>query len=395
MIYFLIPKMHNKLYEYLECNETNTPSDIPKLSSTLAHYLYDIKEQIQQHVSDWDVYKKYTNTYEYIHSSVPAKKKSVAKYKPLSRSYFKMIELIELFHLEPTDRVIRSFHLAEGPGGFIEALAHMRNCKEDRYYGMTLLDDKNDEMIPAWKKSNHFLDENRNVFIETGADKTGNLLSIENLKYCKEKYGSSMNFISADGGFDFSLDFNNQEQNMAKLLFAQICYALCMQSFNGSFVLKIFDCFTEASLDMLALLSSFYKKVYITKPNTSRSANSEKYVVCKGFLYNENASFYPFIYKTFKHVLQLKQDSFINRLLPSYSIPYYFLTKIEEYNSIFGQQQIENIHYTLSLIETKPKPEKIESIIKANVQKCMYWCIKHNIQYNILFRDMQMDSPMV
>jgi len=392
MIYFLIPKTHNKLYEYLACSEDPCPSAIPKLSSTLAHYLYDIKEQIQDHVSEWDLYKKYTNTYEYIHSSVPSKKKSVAKYKPLSRSYFKMIELIELFHLEPTDRVIRSFHLAEGPGGFIEAIAYMRNCKEDRYYGMTLLDNANDDMIPAWKKSNHFLDENRNVHIETGADRTGNLLSIENLKYCKEKYGSSMNFITADGGFDFSLDFNNQEQNMTRLLFAQICFALCMQSFNGSFILKVFDCFTEATLDMIALLSSFYKKVYITKPNTSRSANSEKYIVCKGFLYNENVNFYPFVYNTFNHMINLPQHSFISRLLPNYQIPYYFLTKIEEYNSIFGQQQIENIHYTLSLMDSKPKPEKIETIIKANVQKCMYWCIKHNIQYNILFKDILIDS---
>lgn len=391
MIYFLLPKMHNKLYEYLECKEDKSPSSIPKLSSTLAHYLYDIKEQIQEHISDWDLYKKYTNTYEYIHSSVPSKKKSVAKYKPLSRSYFKMIELIELFHLELNDHVIKSFHLAEGPGGFIEALVQIRRCKEDKYYGMTLLDDKNDEMIPAWKKSNHFLDENRNVHIEHGADKTGNILSIENLKYCKEKYGSSMNFITADGGFDFSTDFNNQEQNMGKLLFAQICFALCMQSFDGSFILKIFDCFTEASLDMLAILSSFYKKVYITKPHTSRAANSEKYVVCKGFLYSENTSFYPFIYTTFNSVLQLPHHSCIGRLLPHYPIPYYFLTKIEEYNSIFGQQQIENIHYTLSLIESKPKQDKIESIIKSNVQKCMYWCIKHNIQYNILYKDIQMD----
>lgn len=395
MIYFLIPKTHNKLYEYLACSEDPCPSAIPKLSSTLAHYLYDIKEQIQDHVSEWDLYKKYTNTYEYIHSSVPSKKKSVAKYKPLSRSYFKMIELIELFHLEPTDRVIRSFHLAEGPGGFIEALAYMRNCKEDRYYGMTLLDNTNDDMIPAWKKSNHFLDENRNVHIETGADRTGNLLSLENLKYCKEKYGSSMNFITADGGFDFSLDFNNQEQNMTRLLFAQICFALCMQSFNGSFILKIFDCFTEATMDMITLLSSFYKKVYITKPNTSRAANSEKYIICKGFLYNENANFYPFVYNTFDQMMNIPQHSFISRLLPNYQIPYYFLTKIEEYNSIFGQQQIENIHYTLSLMDLKPKPEKIESIIKANVQKCMYWCIKHNIPYNILFKDIQIDNPAI
>jgi hypothetical protein len=304
-----------------------------------------------------------------------------------------MLEMISEFKLDKT--ASRTFHLAEGPGGFIEAICNKRNNPADEYYGMTIIIDETDDNVPAWHKSGYFLSQNPNVNIEYGADGTGNLLHIDNFVHCVEKYGSSMNFISADGGFDFSLDFNNQEQNMARLLFAQICYALCMQSFNGSFVLKIFDCFTEASLDMLALLSSFYKKVYITKPNTSRAANSEKYVVCKGFLYNENASFYPFIYKTFKHIINLPQTTSINRLLPHFPIPYYFLTKIEEYNSIFGQQQIENIHYTLSLIESKPKPEKIESIIKANVQKCMYWCIKHNIQYNILFRDMQMDNQVV
>lgn len=392
MIYFLIPKMHIKLYEYLECCPNTSSIIIPKLSYTLSRYLFEIKEQIRDHIYEWDLFKKYTNTYEYIHSSVPAKKKSVAKYKPLSRSYFKMIELIEILHLEPNEKAIRSFHLAEGPGGFIEAISHIRNCKEDKYIGMTLLDDKNDDMIPAWKKSFHFLDLNRNVYIETGADKTGNLLSIKNFKYCKEKYGSSIHFITADGGFDFSADFNGQEQNMTRLLFAQVCYALCMQCKDGCFVLKIFDCFTEATLDILALLSSFYKKVYITKPNTSRSANSEKYVVCKGFLYSNNTHFYPFIYKTFEQMLVLNNDILIKRLLPKYSIPYYFVFKIEEYNSIFGQQQIENIHYTLSLMGSKPKQEKIENIIKSNVQKCINWCMKHNIPYNIIFRDIHIDS---
>jgi 23S rRNA U2552 (ribose-2'-O)-methylase RlmE/FtsJ len=351
-----------------------------------------MKECLNNCEKDWDTFKKYTNPYEYIHSLVPSKKKSIAKYKPLSRSYFKMIELTNILHLNTSEKAIRSFHLAEGPGGFIEALVYIRNCKEDKYYGMTLLDDKNDDMIPAWKKSSNFLYENRNVYIETGADKTGNILSMENLKYCKEKYGSSMNIITADGGFDFSLDFNNQEQNMCKLLFAQICFGLCMQSLNGSFVLKVFDCFTEATIDIIVLLSSFYKKVYITKPNTSRCANSEKYIVCKGFLYNGSHSFYPFILKTFNKILALPQDRYINRLLPSFPIPCYFLTKIEEYNSIFGQQQIENIYYTLSLMESKPKNEKLETIIKSNVQKCTSWCIKHNIPYNILYKDMSIEN---
>jgi hypothetical protein len=61
---------------------------------------------------------------------------------------------------------------------------------------------------------------------------------------------------------------------------------------------------------------------------------------------------------------------------------YYFVSKIEEYNAIFGQQQIENIHYTISLIEHKYKQDKIENLIRMNLQKCIQWCIKHNIEYN-------------
>lgn len=57
---------------------------------------------------------------------------------------------------------------------------------------------------------------------------------------------------------------------------------------------------------------------------------------------------------------------------------------MEEYNAIFGQKQIQNIHYTLSLMETKTKLEKIEMLIKTNIQKSTDWCIKYNIPYNIL-----------
>jgi len=59
-----------------------------------------------------------------------------------------------------------------------------------------------------------------------------------------------------------------------------------------------------------------------------------------------------------------------------------FLVKIEEYNAVFGQQQIENIHYTISLIENKYKQEKIDQLLKINSSKCIYWCNKHNIPYH-------------
>ena len=66
-------------------------------------YEYDIKyikEKINEHSKDWDIYKKYTNPYEYIHSIIPNRKKSISKHKPLSRSYFKMIEILAIFDLD-------------------------------------------------------------------------------------------------------------------------------------------------------------------------------------------------------------------------------------------------------------------------------------------------------
>lgn len=379
MSYYLLPKINSFIYKNITCIEAEEENQInPVISNSLSSYLYEIKEKIDLQKRDWDIFKKYTNTYEYIDSQIPHKKKSVSKYRPLSRSYFKMIEMVYIFNLRFDSKPIHTFHLAEGPGGFIEAIVNLRNSPHDIYTGMTILDNENNPNIPAWKKTEGFLKKHPNVIIEKGADSTGNILSLENFVYCKEKYGNQMNLITADGGFDFSIDFNKQEITITKLLFAQICFALAMQKQGGCFILKIFDCFMQHTIDLLYILSSFYERVYILKPNTSRSANSEKYIICKGFLYSSSAAYYQYLYNAFDKMLQY-DDSKIYRFL-SMPIPYYFLSKLEEYNAIIGQQQLENIHYTISLIENKYKQDKIDNLTKVNIQKCIHWCMKHNIE---------------
>jgi hypothetical protein len=175
-----------------------------------------------------------------------------------------------------------------------------------------------------------------------------------------------MDFITADGGFDFSLDFNKQEISISKLLFAQVCFAVTLQKKGGTFVLKIFDCFMEHTVDILYILSSFYDKVYITKPQTSRYANSEKYIVCKDFLFSNNDHFYPFLHSAFQKMSGVEEHKYVHRFL-NIPLSYYFTIKLEEYNAIFGQQQIENIHYTISLIENKQKHEKQLRVAQSRV----------------------------
>ena len=385
MSYYVLPRASLTIYHYIDCI-LKCDHDIPVISNTLANYLYAIKEKIDDCERDWDIFKKYTNPYEYIHTMVPYKKNCVAKYKPLSRSYYKMIEIIHTFNILPDQPAINTFHLAEGPGGFIEAVANIRKQSNDKYTGITLMADMNDPNIPGWKKTNNFLRANPNVEIIYGADGTGDILSLQNMMDCNEKYASSMDLVTADGGFDFSSDFNKQETSISFLLFAQVTYALILQKHGGSFVLKLFDCFMQHTVDILYILSAFYKKVYVSKPQTSRNANSEKYIVCKDFIHHSNCEFLPYFYRAFEKMLMDKPPNLpicVHRFL-NMPIPLYFTNKLEEYNAIFGQQQIENIQYTISLIENKHNQEKIDKLIRNNIQKCINWCNKYHIQHHII-----------
>jgi 23S rRNA U2552 (ribose-2'-O)-methylase RlmE/FtsJ len=372
----------NPVYSRTFKNDINTSSNNQFIiNKSLCKYLSFVKEQIDTRQNDWDRFKKITNIYEYIHSIIPNTKSSVCLYKPLSRSFYKMIEICKLLNIvEDLPKICKSFHLAEGPGGFIEALALMRTQKKDTYYGMTLIDDENSN-VPGWRKSKTFLLNNPNVVIEKGYDERGDLMSPENLKYCYMKYNNSIDLITADGGFDFSNDFNSQEIVGSKLILCQIAFAIAIQKTGGCFIIKFFDTFTKLSLDLLFLLSILYEQVYFIKPNTSRQANSEKYIVCKGFrLYSSEE-----LVKTFYKILtkSLIDDSQITSLF-NFDLPYLFINNVEEINAIFGQQQIENIVNTLNLIDNtnNNKYDKLETMKKTNIQKCITWCQKFNLPYN-------------
>jgi hypothetical protein len=105
MIYFTLPNTNNSIYKYIDCifsDEVDVHEKKPKfdISNSLSFYLYEIKNKIKKYEKEWDLYKKYTNPYEFINTVVPGKTKCIAKYKPLSRSYFKMIELLHFFFLD-------------------------------------------------------------------------------------------------------------------------------------------------------------------------------------------------------------------------------------------------------------------------------------------------------
>jgi len=356
------------------------------INKTLHKYLSSLKSYIDKHEYAWDKYKKYTNPYEFIHTIIPNTRQSICTYKPLSRSFFKMIEMSHALNIleELPAEACKSFHLAEGPGGFIEALVYLRKNPKDTYYGMTLLEDNNPN-IPGWRKSKKFLDDHPNVIIEKGHTGTGDLMNSRNLIHCYKNYRNHFDLITGDGGFDFSVHYLSQEMVSAALILCQISFAIATQKIGGTFIIKMFDTFTKSSLDLLFLLANIYETVQFVKPHTSRYANSEKYIVCKNFHLDDKRR-QELINPLYKAIIAIECDKERGRIrnlayLFPFDLPHYFLNKVEEYNAIFGQQQLENISMTLNLIDNS-KNDKLELIKKHNIQKCINWCQQFKMEYN-------------
>lgn len=379
MSYYQLPILpfDPNLHRWIDVRYNSQDKTFPIINKTLCNYLSNTKNCIDSHQQDWDKFKKYTNPYEYIHSVVPGLKLPICKTKPLSRSFFKMIEICRVMRLlDGLGPKIKSFHLAEGPGGFIEALSYMRNNSEDMYHGITLVDDTN-VSVPGWKKSKAFLERTQNVVIDTGASGTGDLMLADNLRDFYERHNGSCEIVTGDGGFDFTTDFEHQEVVSAKLVLSQIAFAVSCQAKGGHFILKMFDTFTACSVDILCLLSIVYESVHIFKPHSSRLANSEKYIICKGFRLNNTRNLVITLFHAMKN---FNSGVYIEKIL-TFDPSCAYRTKVEECNAILGQQQIECITQTLALIGSN-NLDKLDTLKRVNIQKCASWCQKHKLPFN-------------
>ena len=382
---FRVPKIYTNINEkHLKIKLTNNYIN-PFINKSLSKYLTHIKEKIDKYPSEWNYNKKYTNIYEFIHTSLGINNHCISQLKPISRAFYKLVEIINTMNLLENYKYkkMKTFHLAEGPGGFIEAFSYLRNNKDDIYYGTTLID-KTDKSIPYWKKSSIVSDTN--IIIENGCDNTGNLYNKDNFLYFNDKYYDQFDFVTADGGIDFSADFDKQEIMAIKLIFCEIFYAMSILKTGGTFILKVFDIFHKSSIECIYLLSIMFGEVYVMKPKTSRTANSEKYIVCKDFDATHRDSLIDKFYKILMVYNQMEDNIVLSEFL-DVKMNHFFINKIQEINSIIGNKQIKNILTTLKLIENNEKKnEKIASFKNENVQKCISWCIKNNIPYNKKFK---------
>jgi 23S rRNA U2552 (ribose-2'-O)-methylase RlmE/FtsJ len=249
----------------------------------------EIKERIglldKEH--KWELAKKMVNPYELVYTHDDERlPPSLSMEHPLSRSYYKMIEILHVLQFwKSQGRQIRTAHVAEGPGGFIQAVLQQADvAKKTVAQALAMTLRPNNPHVPGWKKATAFLHRYKQVRIHYGADGTGDLYRPENqLSFVQQCAPASVQLFTADGGFDFSIDYLHQEQKVYHLLVCSATIGIQVCKPGASFVLKLFDCASEHTRLLILLLGRLFQEWTLYKPAMTRPCNSERYFLGRGF----------------------------------------------------------------------------------------------------------------
>ena len=354
--------------------------------------LHMLKEEIEKldKKGEWEFLKRSSNPYELVYSQSedPRIPKSISVLKPLSRSFFKLIEILEVmdfYKRHSNEPSINTAHVCEGPGGFIEALFHISQTsplKIKQSWAMTLKPTKSN--IPGWKRAFHFLKRNQNISIEYGADNTGNILIPENQGSFLEKTRSKCHIFTADGGFDFSEHYETQEEEVLPLLISSVLIGLQTLVKGGDFILKVFDVDNKATIDTIAILASCFEDWVLYKPSLSRPCNAEKYFLGRGYKIAPGWIFKTLVEIRNAYLCDFKHIEYIFK-----DIPEPIKTQINNTLSKFTRDQVGALKYAIE------KKEKWNSNPQEHWKQIKEYSVQWCKNFKIPFKDCEKSSALV
>lgn len=268
-------------------------------------------------------------------------KKYKIKNKIISRSFFKMWEILKQYDLiDSTNKQFNSFHMAEAPGGFVQATILYNDLvynstNNSTFFGISL---DNEIKFNNQLNKEYGTGKNRRFFqFKTNKTMNGDLTDLSVIAFLQKSLNKNEpNLITADGGFD-PLHENYHEQESYVLILSEIFTAISLQKKGGHFVCKFLDMYTDVTIKLLYIISIFYNKVELYKPFSSRQSNTERYVIAKDFKYNKTDKTYKDNYKILKELFisckkVSENNSNIISIFPEFKIPSVYRSIVANFN---------------------------------------------------------------
>ncbi len=266
--------------------------------------------------------------------------KQISPARSMTNAWLKCWEMIHVFQLIPSKGHVQLFCNAELPGAFLFALNHYIKTKTTATYD--------------WVANSLYPSDGKILGDEFGLvqrypekwlmskEHSGSVTDPAMIQRMMERCPRNIDVYTSDIGIGLDYDtFAKQEELEAPLHLGQIICGLSTLKEGGHLVCKTFMFFSPFSISLMYLTSQCFSDFSIYKPETSRAANSEVYIIGKGFRIRND------IIDQLKQVLM----SWTNECMTSYMLPVpedFYLTIFIALHRIYQRQ----IHYITQNIQT-------------------------------------------
>lgn len=390
--------------------------DYPKSEYGFHHFIHQTKDKteiLQKYAKTkkpYLIFNKFENNIDGYTNDINNTANKFFNQDIISRSFYKLWEILSLFNLIDlkTDKFV-SVHLAEDTNSFVQAVLLFREkyskkglSNSDKYFSYKLFSSKN-----VSKSENEFNEKYSKKIILSGGKKTltkskkikkeiksepesesdketetesesdketdsdsesdketeykkdksieNNITNNDTIKKITKEVKGEAQLITADGGFEW-INENIQEQEAFRLILNEVAIAIKIQKKGGNFVCKFFEIFTNTTMKIISILTCVYETVYIIKPLTSRQSNSERYVVCNNFKYDEKNKNYKIMIDKIDELIEK-----INKNTTDYIVDIYKDYELDETNTNLitkmnieiANNQYENINKIIKYVKNE------------------------------------------
>lgn len=209
-------------------------------------------------------------------------KKNVFPELSMTNAWLKCWEMLHVFQVIPFLGHVKLFCNAELPGAFLYALNHYVHTRTKASY--------------EWVANSLYPSDGSILGDQFGLvqrypdrwlmskDHNGSVTNPDMIQRMEDRCQRTIDLYTSDIGIGLEHDtFLKQEELEAPLHLGQIICGLRTLKEGGHLICKTFMFFYPFSMSLLYLTSQCFDNFYIYKPETSRAANSEVYLVGKGF----------------------------------------------------------------------------------------------------------------
>jgi hypothetical protein len=245
MSYYILPKINNII---LVDPQSGEKINSVHVSYSISHYYYEMYSQINnicenendELFNNFNELIKIINPYEFIFSKVPGSKYSVSKLKTKTSSFYDLLEIFFTFNIfDNFNFNISSLQLSNTYEDYNDCYGIMREQFSDNLISYNKFDD---EIFKTERKFNF-------MFIDT-----------------------------------IDPELNNYFINLTQTI---MLILKCCQT-DANVIIKINHSVYNPIIDHFYFLCSLFDKVYIIKPHSNNITTFDKYIVCKGFIFNED-----------------------------------------------------------------------------------------------------------